>query len=218
MGKKKTQKDYEQNIKEFHNMLLDPDCENREKVKGQLKRRIDEWAKFLTITAQVPNNEQKPWTAKEIGLPIETMPLKSKSGFDQTGDYTLHITGEDIDFTGGLVVERKSIGDMHNTIHNNDNRDRLLREIKRFHEDPRMSTFVIFAECSYTDLMKYHPPTNKMKQPAWKRRERIKVKLASFVARNIPVYWCDDRKTAARFFKLCAEQWVKKNYALILGY
>jgi len=218
MGKKKTQKEYEQDIREFHDMLLDPDCENREKVRGQLKRRLDKWIEFLTITVQVPRNEQKPWTTREIGLPTETMPLKKESGFDQTGDYSLHVTGEGIDFTGGLVVERKSIGDMHNTIHDNDNRARLFREIKRFHEDPRLKTFIIFAECDFLNLLKYHPPTDKMKQPAWKRQERIRAKLASFVARNIPVYWCGNRKTAAKFLKKCAEQWVKKNYALILEY
>ena len=99
------------------------------------------------------NNEQLPWSSEEIGFPTFPMPLKTKSGRRQVGDYYAEADGVPLPF----VVERKSMADAYGSFVIEKNRARLYAEIERYHEDNRFTSFTIIVEATEAQFMNYFP-------------------------------------------------------------
>ena len=210
MSKKKTQSEWEQEIKELNDALHD--YPNDEKLKTAMKGQIEGWYKTLNIFAQVPGNERLPWSVSEIGMPIEPMPLKQQSGFNHVGDYNIRIRGDGIDMVGGLVGERKSLEDMYSTVMHSDKSERLHREIDRFHADPRFDAFIIFAECTNQEFID-HRNIGKHGTDLTNAKNG---KCSSLFLDGAPIWWCENRIDAATKFKFAAKQWVVKNWKTVM--
>ena len=210
-SRKKTQPEWEQEINELKDALHD--YPNDKTLKTSMKTQIEGWYKTLTIFAQVPGNERKPWSVSEIGMPIESMPLKQQSGFNQVGDYNIRIRGNEIDLVGGLVVERKSMEDMYGTVMHSDQSERLHREIDRFNADPRFDTFIIFAECTNAEFIEHRNVGNHGTDLTNAKNG----KCASLYLDHAPIWWCDSRQNAALLFKFATKQWVIKNWEKVMS-
>lgn len=222
----KSQLDYQKDIAEKHaEMLVNP----TDKTKSSLKRSLDNWYGFLNITIQVPGNEQKPWSMAETGFPLERMPLKAVSGYNQTGDYHIHIIGEGIDMIGGLMVERKELTDFYGTIGDEENWAKFKREIRRYQNDDRFDTFIIFVECTRQQFMnwttpepliKRKPGDKKTRRPpmsAEHRQNSLNGKHAKLLSLGAPIHWAGTRKEASRYYGFCVRHWILENYPKILG-
>ena len=107
----------------------------------------------MDIKVFVANNEQKPWTAEEIGFPTFHMPTMKDGGERQTGDY--YATHNDRVIP--ILAERKSLPDAYGSFIIEKNRARLYAEIDRFHNDDRFDEFLIIIEASRKMFMSYFP-------------------------------------------------------------
>lgn len=146
--------EYESTIKKMHDTLQQHEDGA---LKKRLKRQVVSWVNLIEIGVRVASNEQKPWTEQELELFILPMPLKKEIGHAQTGDYQFEIiTGNDV-VTGGLVVERKEVSDLYNTLMKNTARTRFNKELDRYHKDPRFDTMAILVEGTMSDFMNYIP-------------------------------------------------------------
>lgn len=153
----KTIKNYENDIISIHNELKD--YPNSSTLQKRLSYRLKKWVEMLDISVYVANNEQKPYTSDEVGLPIKSMHTKLVSGFEQVGDYQAFI--HNYHKWCGLLVERKGgergCEDLYGTLMNREQRSRLYREIDRYKADSRFNRFHLIAECSYEDFLNYVP-------------------------------------------------------------
>ncbi|MCK5013273.1 MAG: hypothetical protein KAS66_05605 [Candidatus Omnitrophica bacterium] len=157
---KKTIDDYAATIllRHVELQLLPPQHPDYEKTEDQLSRQLTAWSKKLDFNVRVAQNEQQPWTDEELGLVTIPMEKKAASGYNQTGDYIFEILNDDQSITtGGLVVERKTLQDIYNTLMNREQRSRLYREITRYETDPRFNRFHLIAECTYEEFLEYVP-------------------------------------------------------------
>ena len=105
------------------------------------------------IKVYVANNEQKPWTAEEIGFPTFPMETKAASGIRQVGDY--YATRNDVVIP--ILVERKSLQDAYGSFIIEKNRARLYAEIVRYQDDDRFNEFIIVVEATRAQFMAYYP-------------------------------------------------------------
>ena len=131
----KTIHDYEDAIKDYHTQLsvLPEYHPDYVKIEGQLFRQISKWADMVDVTIFVAKNEQAPYTEEEMGYPILPIPLKSKSGYQQVGDYLFQVNG----IMSSIVIERKGVTrkngrmigcDLYSTLFNKSNRERFKKE------------------------------------------------------------------------------------------
>ena len=152
----KSRSDYEAEIKVLHyDLMIKP---NSKEFKKKMGYRLGRWADMLNIAVRVASNEQKPWTERELGILTIPMAKKSENGFDQVGDYQFEILGENQEIIpGGLVIERKEISDLYNTLMNEDKRSRFKREVDRYTADPRFDSMIVMVEGSITDFENYVP-------------------------------------------------------------
>lgn len=150
----KSIKQYETDIKKLHYTLQ----QNYDlKLEQRLKRQVVSWVKLLTIGVRVASNEQKPWDESELNLTTMPMQKKVDGGHAQVGDYQIEIvTGCDV-VTGGLIVERKEVSDLYNTLSRENSRTRFNNEITRFKEDPRFNTMAILVEGTMLEYINYVP-------------------------------------------------------------
>lgn len=230
----KDQKCYEEVIKDLYFQVKESDEPDPVTYKA-LKDRVKSWYEFLDIRIQVPMNEKKPWITHEIGFLTEKMPLKSESGYDQTGDYAIHIVAEGIDCIGGLLAERKSLQDLDGTIGQEDNFRRFHREISRFHKDDRYEQMIIFVEGTFKDFLnldipriayrmkekrandagkEYEPKSYAERVEA--RHRTMKAKLASIQTKGVGIHWGENRQAAAAYYGDCVRHWILNNYDAIL--
>jgi len=241
MGRRKTAEEYGEEITSLHYRL--EDLERRGKQDGdqyaelvdKLRDRRAKWAERLQITVHVANNEQKPWTAdliqyttatETITVDTQPMPPKSKTGYDQTGDYNFFI--ETYQKWGGMVAERKTATDLYGTLFSRDEnrnwqRARFAREVDRFQADERFNRFAVFAECNLFDFLSYvprfHPETKKYnaarEDPVNTTQKRAAI--AALAVKGTPVLWCGSRKAAALLYAHMIRAWCRDNYGHILG-
>ena len=152
MGKIKTIGDYVNKIIELHNQ--DRTAENHKKLKYNLGK----WASLLNIRVRAAQNEQSPWTEKEIGYKILPMLLKKETGYNQVGDYIFEILIEGVSqIIGTVVIERKTIQDWYGTLMNGRQRKRFYAELDRFEVDPRFSKMVVMIEGSMDEFIEFIP-------------------------------------------------------------
>lgn len=107
----------------------------------------------MNARVYVANNEQRPWTAEEIGFPTFPMPTMKDGGSRQVGDYYAMYDGVAVP----ILVERKSLQDAYGSFIVEKNRARLYAEIVRFQDDPRFDEFVIIVEATRAQFMAYYP-------------------------------------------------------------
>jgi len=211
MARKKLQSEWESDVKELYDALQN--YPESTKLQSAYWQQLTGWFNTLVVTAQIPGNEQLPWTVMELGMPTEKMPLKKDSDYNQTGDYNIRIRGENIDMVGGLVAERKSLNDLFGTLLHGDSSLRLYREVDRFHKDNRFDTFVVLAECTDQQFMDYLPDDHTGSTDLTHSKLG---KIASLYIRGTPVWFCGDRVGAALRFKFLAKQWIFKNWLKVM--
>lgn len=223
MAKRKTVFDYASDISKFHNQLIDyPDSVD---LKKKIAYRIGKWESLLNVRVEVCQNEQRPWTSDMIGYPTLPMQTKKKTGQEQVGDYIGVISDPSGDKYIGLVIERKSIEDLYNTLIIEENRNRFYREIDRFRADDRFDSMIIIVEGSVTDFLVYQPEF-KGNEFDYARRfdtkkngiindKKLTVLSDLFIA-DIPVIFCDNPAVSAQFCGRLMRQRIRKGYANIL--
>ena len=148
--------DYEKRIKELHQQLIDdPDSD---KLQKQLYRQVGPWVNMLNIAVRVASNEKNPWNEAELGTITIPMSKKTETGHSQVGDYHFEVLNSNQDIIlGRLVIERKEISDLYNTLMNEDKRSRFKREVERYRADSRFDSMIIMVEGSITDFENYVP-------------------------------------------------------------
>lgn len=134
---------------------LPPEHPDYEKTQARLSRRLTAWANGLNISIRVAENEQLPYSSSELGLSCRPMTLKKTSGFNQVGDYQAYSV--DYNRFVGLLIERKTLTDLYNTLMSNKQRSRLYREIEKYKTDKRFNRFILIAECTYEEFLGYVP-------------------------------------------------------------
>ena len=151
----KSAQNYADEIRTIHAKLQkDP---GSDKLEKQLSYRLREWSTRVPIIIRVANNETKPWTEEELGIPAFSMGKKVDTRFDQVGDYHFEVSLGERVVTGGLVVERKEVSDLYGTLLNQNRRERFNREIDRFRSDPRFDQMTIMVEGTMGEFLDYVP-------------------------------------------------------------
>ena len=247
----KTQADYEHEIALLTNALQVWDTDSdfiagvvkdafkrktlptRKQVESMLYTRKNEWIKHLDIEVFVANNEQKPWSADEIGLPTTPMPkLKElhEMGIESVGqacDYAVRVDGTLLRFG----VERKSINDFYSTLMGRHadgtmQRARLYREFDR--AKVMFDSVFIFVEGTEKEFLVYKPIRTKMKKESWddfnKRNKSpgasVESRLATvrgIQARGVHVVYHPTRADAAKGLRDMVRGWLLVHYAEVLG-
>lgn len=206
---------------------------NNSNARNNLRDNLNSWYENdVQVVVQVANNEQIPWTLAEIGLPLEPMLTKLRSGYDQVGDYNFTVIYKDRATTGGIVGERKSFSDLLGTLSDHEHYINLMQEVERFNSDDRFSIFKIYAECSKNDFMNWKPSNvvhnvkrlqNEdyvIKDPEKRLKDWQAVmrgKLAVLQARGATISWEGSRREAALQFNNDVRHWCLKNYETIVG-
>lgn len=94
MAKVKTVQDYQDTIELMHYKLYSSCAKNDVEtttLERQLKRQLGAWADKVMVVIESPGNEQNPWTAEELAMPVRPMGLKGVTGKRQTGDYLFNV-------------------------------------------------------------------------------------------------------------------------------
>lgn len=204
-----------ENISEKHKALefgfsQDPD-KDIEAIHRWTKRLIKEHCAFRLDAA---GNEQKPYTEKEVRLPVGTMETKDKTNRKQVLDYWPYIclNGEWIPLSFG--IERKSKEDWHGTLFVGENYRRFKREINTFKADPILKNMYVFVECDMPEWVTYYPPVCRYNRDQIKRMIVSKENaLASVMSKdNVHVCWKGSRTKAAGFIKDLTFQYAVEHY------
>lgn len=205
----------------------------RKQVESMLYTRKNEWIKHLDIDVLVANNEQKPWSADEIGLPTTPMPtLKElhEMGIESVGqacDYAVRVDGKLLRFG----VERKSMSDFYSTLmgrHDDGTmqRARLYREFER--AKVMFDVVYIFVEGTEKEFLVHKPIRSKMKSETWEEFNArnaspgasIESRLATvrgIQARGVHVVYNARREDAAKALRDMARAWLLVHYVEVLG-
>ena len=198
-----------------------------DKKNDQLSRQLSAWAGKLNITVHVASNEQRPYTAEEIGYPIIPMPLKKISGAPQVGDYHAYL--DDYDQFCGLCVERKGVRrkngrmiscDLYNSFSKEDNRRRFYAEIERYHQDPRFNLMVLIAECSYGEYLSFKPAFNGNQYNKCNYGMNVasrRATMAKLEVMGCHVKYMGTRQAAVEYYHDLVIQWCRWNYKKILN-
>lgn len=246
MGAKKTIDDYVQGIREKHSMLkayptskkLQLEYPDINTLESQLDTQVRGWIRNLEITISVAQNEQLDWKPEEfnsgslidLNLIFKPMPLKSKSGYDQVGDYQAQYSGGGISGWIPIVVERKGgikegkegktgCEDLYGTLINKERCKRLYNEIIRFNADPRFTQMIIITECTLPQFLLYAPLFNGKSRNfnhIGASPESRGGKIDSLFIRGVPVLFAGTRTLAIKRYKGLLKAWLRLNYASIL--
>ena len=207
---------YEGEIKKYHRELQQyPDATT---LQNKLNYRLDKWYSMLDIIVMAANNEQTPYTSKELDTDVKPMYTKAVSGFDQVGDYQFFIGGS-INKWGGLLIERKETSDLYSTLMNQGSRNRFYRELLRYDLDERFSQMIIMVEGTMQNFLEYAPKFNGKifnKKHIGANVESRRATVAGLFAREIPILWCGSRDQAVKIYPQLVKQWVVKHYAQLL--
>jgi len=168
---------------------------------------------FGDFVVYVAGNEQKPYTQKELELETLPMPTKKVSGLPQVGDYHFAIKFKGLQEPRKLAfaVERKEVGDFHNTLIMN--HKRFNREIDRFRRDPTLQQFYVFVEGSQIEFLRYIPPVGKNRRRHIKNYEAAKREaLWSLQSRGIHICFNGSRAESCNAMKSLVFQYAVKNW------
>ena len=89
MGKRKTELDYREDLLTAHETTQEyPESTTLQK---KLKAAQDRWAERVSMVFYIANNEQLPYTTKEVGYPCLKMPTEKVSGHYQVGDVVCYL-------------------------------------------------------------------------------------------------------------------------------
>ena len=227
---KKTIEEYEEEIKQLHNAVIE--YPEMDKIKTTLKHRLGKWTELSDIIITVAENEQTPWTEKELGLKTRPMHLKSESGRQQVGDYAIFLERDGLSVLecfSSLLVERKGctytedarggltlVGcDLYSTLMKKSNRERFVREIERFHADPRFDRMVVIVECTYEEFLRFTPKFNGKKFNWNHRGASVASRVASINSleeRGVSVRFMGTRKRAIEVYVNMVRLNVMANY------
>lgn len=202
-------------------------------VESMLYVRKNQWIKHLDIEVLVANNEQKPWSEDEIGLPTAPMPtLKEmhKCGIESIGqacDYAVRVDGIMLRFG----VERKSMSDYYSTLMGRHadgtmQRARLYREFDR--AKVMFDVVYIFVEGTEKEFLVHKPIRSKMKSETWEEFNArnaspgasIESRLATvrgIQARGVHVVYHESRADAAKALRDMSRAWLLVHYVEVLG-
>lgn len=203
-------KDYIPEIRKLHN-------ENAIQNSTKISYRINKWIKQQNIIIYVASNEQKPWE----NLQYNTYPMLRKEdiGYKQVGDYQAYI--KSINTFVPLLVERKTVADLYGTLMQTENRQRFYKEINTFEADHRFNQFVLIAECSYNQFLKYKPKFQGIKLNTKKYGATVDAKrgsISSLISRGIITIFAGSRLQARKLYVSMIKQSIIKNYPeLVLG-
>ena len=176
------------------------------------------WSERVPLEFMRPNNEQKPYTEKELGCTVSAMPRKAESGIKQVGDYIYRLP--DHDCATGVLWERKGrsydndgvcIGcDMYGTMVTG--RDRFIRECREAIHKQDYDILIIGAECTHQEFLQYRPggASPKSRYAKWKHLE------ARFGYR-VRVDWLVSREWACSSLVYENRLWLQYNYVEVLG-
>ena len=211
-----------QHLPEYH-----PDYEL---TNARLSRQLSAWSMKLDFNVRVAQNEQQPWTDKELGLVTTPMEKKVASGHNQTGDYIFEILNDDQSITmGGLCVERKGstretgrmVGcDLYSSFSKKDNRRRFEAEFKRFQKDLRFNLFVLIAECSYLEYLSFKPKFNGKNYNKTNYGMNVAARratIAKLISMGIDVHFAGTRQAAVELYSDLVRQWCRTNYMDVLN-
>lgn len=156
------------------------------------------------IKVYVANNEQKPWTAEEIGFPTFPMHTMKACGWRQTGDYYATCN----DRVVPILVERKSLQDAYGSFIIEKNRARLYAEIDRYQDDARFDEFVIIIEATRAQFMAYYPwaavqwhkERGSLKRFFGATRKKKETVIQHLEERGAEIIFADSRQGAASVF------------------
>ena len=220
---KKTREQYEAEIRKLHHTIKEyGDIPEVDKLKATLNRKLGKWFELSDIYITVAQNEQTPWTEKELGFKTKPMFLKKDIGIDQTGDYAIFVngTGKPLqECFSSLLVERKGctyeadekrgsikmVGcDLYQTLMNKKGRERFYREIDRFKVDSRFTQMIVICECTYEQFLQFTPKFTGKRF----NRNHVGATIASRVAtinglfeRGVSVRFMGSRKRAIEAYR-----------------
>ena len=200
--------------KEIESGSFDEKYEATKDIYKMVEKLYD---KFVDIEVHAANNEQKPLTEKELGLPVKPMQTKKVTGVRQTADYHFYwkFKHEKYFRKLGMIVERKEVSDFHNTIINH--HDRFNREIFRFLQDSSTLLMFIFIEGSRSEALTFVPPIKRYSGQQIKSMIAVKIgAIASFEARGIHVCFLGSRASSANAIKFYIKHFYIKNYYFVL--
>jgi hypothetical protein len=201
MGKTKSHYEYAAEIEELW---------NAGETGDKLWRKVEKWAERVPLHFFVASNEQKPYTAEELGYPCESMPLKKETGVQQTGDYHCYLP--DYDCHTGLIWERKELSDFYSTLVHG--RDRFFRECQRAVDNPSIDYMMIGIEGTSEKFMKYKPAGSPGAHPA-ARAGMVEGLQARFNYQVIPK-WHSNRNYAIKGLIKNNRMWIKYHFATVL--
>lgn len=167
----------------------------------------------MNARVYVANNEQKPWTAEEIGFPTYPMHTMKACGWRQVGDY--YATHNDK--VVPVLVERKSLQDAYGSFIVEKNRARLYAEIIRFQDDARFEEFVIIVEATREQFMAYYPwaavswhkERGSLKKFFGATRKKKVTVLQHLEERGAEIIFADSRAQAAMVFAQMVRAYIK---------
>ncbi len=223
---KKTVDSYADDIQHIHTELnkLPEYHPEYEKLEKKLSSQLGKWANLADIVVFAASNEQDPYTELELGLPVQPMALKSKSGYRQVADYLFQVNG----IWSTLAVERKGVTrnngnmkscDLYSTLFNNSNRNRFKNEYIRFQADLRLKSFKVLVECSYEDFLSYTPLFNGNKRNSNHNGASINSRIGTITSLEedgCHIIWTGNRERAIEMYRSMIRMWIIKNYASIL--
>lgn len=190
MGRTKSYLDYETE-------LLSGDAKNMNRASAM-------WANRVPKQVYVANNEQKPYTEEELGLPTLPMPPKNKLGHNQTGDYQIFIPH--LNRTIGMGWERKTVEDLYSTlVHNKERFDNECMRALDIYD-----YLIIGVECTRERFLKYRPRG----QPGASIASRVGI-ITHFEPRykyRVILKWCGNRQNACRELVTQGTLWLQYNW------
>lgn len=246
MGAKKTIDDYIQGIREKHSMLkayptskkLQLEYPEIASLKNKLDTQVRGWIKNLDITIFVAQNEKLDWKPDEfytgspsdLKLNFRPMLLKSKSGYDQVGDYQAYYSGGGVSGWIPILAERKGgvknreedktgSEDLYGSLMDQERCERLYNEIIRFNADDRFTQMIIITECTLSQFLLYTPLFNGKSRNInhiGASPESRGGKIDSLFIRGVPVLFAGTRTLAIKRYKGLLKAWLRLNYASIL--
>lgn len=234
MAPKKSASTYVKEIDTLHHSIVSmEDGPERTKKEKQLHRKLGVWETQLSKVVYVANNEQIPWDLfNAVGLPVRPMETKAKTGYRQVGDYVCCVFIED-GRPGKperyykylpLVVERKSLPDLHSSIVPADAWARFKREISRFHHDDRFNRMAIITETDLSKFLSYKPSIvgTKDGKKVFNRSHPVPqdvkyAKIAKCFVLGAPVLFAGTTHQAMNMYKHLIRQTIIGQYDVLLG-
>ena len=180
-------------------------------IPNPSRNTINKWVDMLPLVFYRANNEQKGYTAEEIGHPIISMPTKLVSGHRQTSDYLCYLPRYNI--LTPIFWERKSKEDWYSTLIHN--RDMFLKECQRSCDDPDCAVMFVGVECLEKTWLKYRPVGKK--GASLQSRYALTNAISDRFEWRVIIRWHQNRIAAVADMVERNKAWCRYNYEKILN-